>query len=279
MGKKLVKPVKKEDQELDIEYSNFFHRLKNSFLLIKNNKLLFSLLCILTFVYIATSVFLLFYYTTDVFENQKVVIDYLSNVSESQIISGDLGPEPLIVYNHMLLWKKAFYTLIFTLSSSVLIFGIILWGIVNFMKRKLTFRNFLLNYFVVQLVYFIPFILIFYFSFNQYFENALGGETSAYVTLLSWIALFIIGYLYFISLGLTTNSILRDIFRKTFRLSIKPLIVLPTYLLSLSLIIGSFYLIYLFNEIYDNFYLLGTSLILFFIVFAYTKILFAEEFV
>lgn len=265
--------------DIDKGYLNFFYRLKNSFLLIKNNKLWFTLLSFSTLFYLSIFVFLLYYFTMIIFEHQQIVLDYLTTISEADIIAGNLGPDPLAVYNHMQLWKQSFYMLIFWLSITILFIGGALWGIVNQMKKKIKFTRFLLNYFATQFIYFIPFIAIFYFSFNQYFEAAMGGESNQYITFFSWIGLFVVSYIYYISLGLTTNSTtLKELFKKTFKLSIKPLITFPTYVLALSLIVGISYLIYFFNEVYDNFYLLGFSLLIFIFALAYVKLLFAEEF-
>lgn len=265
--------------ELDNEYLNFFQRFKNSFLSIKNNKFWFTLLSVSTLIYLSIFIFLLYYFTVIIFEHQQIVLDYLSTISEADIIAGKLGPDPLAVYQHMLLWKQSFYMLIFSLSMTILLVGGALWAIVNKMKNVVGFKRFLLNYFTVQLIYFIPFIAIFYFSFNQYFEAALGGASNQYITLFSWIGLFVVSYLYYISLGLVTSSTtLKSLFKKTFKLSIKPLITLPTYIFSLSLIVGVSYLIYFFNDIYDNFYLLGVSLLFFILALAYIKVFFAEEF-
>lgn len=287
MGKHKI--VKKEISEKDnskIEEIGFFKRFKNSFYIIKENKLLFSALTILMVAYLSAFVFLYNLFISKFYEYGKDILDYIdllamnaNSLSQNNLEFLNQGPDPMKIYQAEITLLKI--TLLFVVIGliSLLLFEGISWLIITIMRKKISVKTYLKNFFTIHLVYVPLFFLFFAFSLNKSFEYALNGEPNLALNIITTIIFLVIIYFYFISLALTTSvTTLKELFFKTFKLSIKLTITTPTYFISLVLILIFFSLIYIQFLVYEFIWTGIISIIALFIVLAYIRILLTSMF-
>lgn len=287
MGK--IKIVKKEILKKDnstIEEIGFFKRFKNSFYTIKENKLLFSALSFLMLAYLSAFVFLYNLFISKFYEYGKDIIDYIdllamnaNSLSQNNLEFLNQGPDPLKIYQAEITLLKV--TLLFIVIGliALLLFEGISWLIITLMRKKISVKTYLKNFFVIHLAYIPLFFIFFAFSLNKSFEYALNGEPNLALNIITSLIFLVVLYFYFISLALTTSvKTLKELFFKTLKLSIKVTITTPTYLISLVLILILFSLIYIQFLVYEMVWTGIITLILMFMALAYIRVLLASMF-
>jgi hypothetical protein len=271
VGKKKV-TLKKEKTE----DKNFFHKLTDSLKLVKNNKLLFLFVIILTIIYIGASVAVMTYYWVDAATHQAAVFNYIDSIPLDNPLNSPLGSDPLQIYDEINGVKNAFIMMgVYLLLLALLINGSS-WLLVKLIRSKDGIIEFIKSYLAVFFVYACLFGLFLYLTVKSYFENAMNGAPNTILNLVGWLCLVILAYLYFISVGLATNSKLKEIPLKTLKNSIKIFTAFPTYILAMVLAAGFGYLINYFLE--GSLFMLLFSIIMLFISIAYNKVLFSSEF-
>lgn len=274
MQKKKTAALRKKDKIS--KNKNFIQKLSNSFFLIKNNKLLFFFVILLTIIYLGASLGVMTYYWIDAARHEEAVFGYIESIPLDDPLSSPLGADPLKAYEEIRGVKEALSLMaVFLMLSHLLINGAS-WLLVKLMRSKDGIIEFIKSYVAVSLVYIVLFLTLTYITFTKAFANAMEGQSNTALNIIGWICIIVLSYFYFISLGLSTNSKLKEIPLKTLKNAMKPLTTLPTYLLSITSVLLFGFLIYYFLE--GNFFILLFSVIMLFFSLAYNKVLFSCEF-
>ncbi len=283
INKKCFTVVKNKEKSLKLKSvkknspsKTFLSKLSDSFRLIKNNKFLFSLTVILTIIYVAVSVAIMAHYWVEASAHQEAVFGYIDSIPLDDPTKSPLGSDPLMVYKEIDAAKNALIMMgLFILLATFFIDGTA-WLLVKFMRSKDEIFEFLKSYIAIFFLFMALFGSLIYFTFKIAFSDALSNSPNRIVNIIGWILLLILLYLYFIAMALVTNSKLKEIPLKLFKNSIKLFTSVPTYALSLFLIIFFGYFTVYFLE--GNLFMLSLSIIMFFVSLAYSKVLFSSQF-
>ncbi len=257
----------------------FLKKIKRSFTLIKENKFMFFLVFFSTIIFITSALMIVSYYTIEAVTHQQVVLDYLSNLdTQGDPMASPLGTDPLFIYQEIAATKKAFLLLGTFLLADFLILNGLVWFLVKLIREKSRKLEFLKSYSIVFFTYLILMALTIYPAYRIFFTNTDTAISTPMmiVGLILTAVLLMLLYLYGISISLTTNSTLLEIPKKTLKNAKKIWIALPTFLIPLALVS---LLLYLINAYYDTSELiLSISLILIFLIAAYSRVLFSSVF-
>ena len=263
-------PTKKVKEPL------FFQKIIQSYSVIKQNKLLFGATVLATLICISLMIFVIFIFSLSAIENLQNVFGYIESIPVDDPFAGPLGEDPLSIYQSIEGAKQALLGLGLFLVLLGLVMGGLNWLLTKFMVSKKKTLDFVRDYAVVFLSYVVPFGLLFYYTTKTSVNNALNGTPNPWLNLVTWILLLVVLYFYGISLGLTTNSKLKDIPQKTLRNAKNFTLTIPVYLVSLVLVVLFGVLINFFLE--KSFLGLMLAILLFLASIAYSWVLFAVSF-
>lgn len=255
---------------------NFYSNLKVSFNLIKDNKLLFALLFLTVALFLGLSLLAIAIYSVETAQHQDAVLAYLDTIQTTDPVANPMGENPLFIYEEIEAAKRSTYLLFGYLALFTLVINGLSWFIVKLMINRKGKLEFLKSYLAVFFFYGVIGSLFVYFAFKTASDFALSGKPMLALNIITWILTILLVYTYSISAGLMANSRLKEIPKKLWQNSLKPMITLPTLLIAGLLVSGASYMLYFFNE--KNEFMIYLALILLFLSIAYNKVLFASQF-
>lgn len=260
--------------------------LKESFLLIKKNKLVFLLIFALQSLFFSLVIMANAYYMPQILQSTEDIMDYAEalNINPQAANIGilqkksPLGDDPLLIsrnYNEII--NNSLLLLLSVFAIFALINGLAWYLASNMGKGKswLSLKNllsYLLEFFVAALVL-SAFLYIFAYNLvNIAFSSFLSAKPVDFVPLLLIAAIAI--YFIYISIPLLGKIRLRRLAKSSFSIGTKKFIpVIISYLIMLMWIILSFLLIFYLLEL--NLFLLLIAVLLSVFVFAWAKIYFS----
>ena len=262
--------------------SIILNSLKQSFALIWKNKLLFVLLFILQIVFIILFSSLSVVYLTKMLGNAKTISDYISQLQldDAAIASNILqqksilGDDPLtisrnldaIIRNFRLYLFYTFILLVFSVSA--------FWAITIRLIHQYNFKH-LIDIFKRNFVILILYLGLIFWFFSLIADISFIGSTVKSELMTKFLPFLIFSlillYFMFISLSLSHNINLRNIFQETLRIGIKKIhYVVGVYFINLIFFLLPLTLLAYFIE--RNAVILFLSLILIIFSFIFGKI-------
>ncbi len=255
-----------------MSYKNvIFNSLKESFLLIQKNKLLFIFLCILQIIFFTIFSSLTFTYFPKIMNNVNEIVNYLnqqrldemsmtSNILQQKDI---LGEDPLSIsrnFNEML-WNFRMYLIY--LFIVFIVFISITWSLIHKMIYKNKFKSLIKIFIKIIIVSSIYLGLIFFLFISLINVTLLDlAESTKLLTKLITFLFFsmLLLYFMFISISLLQNVKLRDVVQKTLFIGIKKIHYLfMVYFINIFLLALSIFLL-LYSD--ENIFLLFLSIVL-----------------
>lgn len=259
---------------------------KESFLLIKKNKMVFLLIFVLQILFFSLVIMANAYYMPQILQSTKNAIDYAEALNiNPQAANIDilqkknpLGDDPLLIsrnYNEII--KNSLFLLLSVFAIFALIDGLVWYLASNIGKSKKLFSlkdvlSYLLGFFIVALVS-SAFLYIFAYNLvNIAFSSFLSVKPVDFILLLLVAATAI--YFTYIAIPILSKIKLRNLAKSSFSIGTKNFIpVIMSYLIILILMIASLFLIFYLIEL--NLFLLLIAVLLSIFVFAWAKIYFS----
>lgn len=257
--------------------------IKESFILIKKNRLAFSIIFALQALLFIIIVFAGTGYIGKIIESSSGMIDYAESLNlngENAQISmmqqqNIFGEDPLLIsrsYNEII---ASFSALILVLFLSFFVLNGLMWYFASSIGAKKIFslRNisaYLLKFSVIALLVFSAFLALLYSSMLVFFSEFLSSDPKKPLLLL--VALPILIYFLYISMPIVRNSGFKQSAKKAFDAG-RRFPILMSCILILSLIGMSSFLVFYLLE--SNLLLLLASIFFFVSVFSWAKVYFS----
>jgi len=255
---------------------------KESFKLIKKNKVVFLVLFLLQLLFFSLVFIVNFHYQPKILGSVGNVMDYLSkqNPEDENI----LGEDPLmihrnykdIIYNLRLLAVRCFLIFVLINGSMFYLISKLVYNkkfnfktcFKSYKKNTKEYLIYLFKFVVVSLIFFLLIFLFAYPNLKVSIFSLLSGTSFNFFSLLM---AFVLVYFMYLIFSLIYKIELRNIFKKLFNVGVKQAhIILLTYFINLIVIHTLFLLIVFLIE--GNIILLSLIVLLFILSFVWTKI-------
>jgi len=263
---------------LKMPKSIIFSSIRESFVSIWKNKLLFLLVLFIQILFFSAVFYVSLVYQTRIYESTKAISDYMSrqqldDISVAQNIlkqKNILGDDPLSIsrnFNNVILNFRLY--LIYTFIA-LIVFLPLLWALSEKFLGRINLNYFIRNLAVV-FCYLILIFIFFYSITNISFSEAALSSGFIFKYLVFFIAAIVLFYFMYISLSLTKNTELKNILPKTLRIGIMKIhYMLAVYFINLILIILSVFSLIYFIE--KNFAVVALAILLFILTFVFGRI-------
>ncbi len=252
--------------------------LKQSFLAVWRNKMLFALLFVLQLIFFAVFSFMTLPYMTKMLESAKEINDYLSVQSLDEVSLGSsilqqksiLGDDPLLIsrnFNEIVKNFRIYLAYAFVLLT---VFLSISWSITHKLVHKISMKRIMGCLFRVIIILSVYLGLIFLFLFSLLNISFMEFSSNKLLAKLILFLFFSIALAYFmlISLALSNHAQFKKIGKKTLRIGIRKIhYVLLAYLINACLLSVSIILLFYFIEKSQLILLLSIIMIIFSFVF------------
>ncbi len=249
-------------QDYNMPYPKFIlNSLKESFMSIWKNKLLFIGLFILQIIFFAVLSSISYNYITKILTNAKGITDYVSQqkLDEASVASNILnqknilGDEPLSISRNFNEMKKNFKIYLINIFLLLAIFMSLVWSITQRLIHNINLKKFT-GIFLKNLVVLIFFLGLIFTFFLLLFDISLTGIAEQSTKILTrfipfMIFLVIFAYFIFISIPLSFSTGLGNIVQRTLIFGVRKIhYILTVYLVNILLIALSLILLYFFIE-------------------------------
>lgn len=257
--------------------------LKESFILIRKNKVLFVLLFALQIIFFVIFSFINLSYQTKILESAKAITDYMSQqqLDEASVASSILeqksilGDDPLSISRNFKDIVKNFRLYLFYLFLLLIFFTSLNWSVTNKLIHKNNFKQLTRNFFnnLIVLLFYFGLIFAFFFSLINISISQIAAEGTKFLAKYYVFLLFsaVLAYFMFVSIALLHKIELKNIVQKTLGIGLKKMhYVLAVYFINIFLFAVSIFLLYYFIE--KNLFILLLSIILMIFIFVFGRI-------